>query len=265
LLLENASTVPTYRLVVEYDGSGFHGLQFQPDLRTVAGELEASLTRIFHEPVAIAAAGRTDTGVHATAQVIAFSAAREFPIERLARALNGNTPPDLIVHEAALVADDFSPRFDARERRYEYLIINRSAPSALWRTRAWHVPYPIDLDGLAAAAAPLVGSHDFVAFCGEAPERGGTVRELFAIEATRDGDFVRVSVRGSGFLHRMVRIIVGSLVDAATGYRPIAFVGEALAARDRTLAGTTAPPHGLYFAGARFDDGEWYRPVVLRP
>ncbi len=257
--------MPTYRLVVEYDGSAFHGLQFQPGLRTIAGELETALSRIFHAPISISAAGRTDAGVHATAQVVAFAAEREFPIDRLARALNGTTPPDLIVREAALAREGFSPRFDARERRYEYLIVNRSVPSALWRTRAWYVPRPIDDARFTVAAAPLVGIHDFVTFCGEAPERGGTIRELLEIGLERRADVLRVRVRGGGFLHRMVRIMVGTLVDTATGYRPADFPAAALAARDRRAAGTTAPPHGLYLTGVRYDDFETDLPVVLEP
>ena len=124
--------MPTYRLVVEYDGSAFHGLQYQPELRTVAGALEDALSRIFHAPVKIGAAGRTDTGVHATGQVVSFHAERAFPIERLTLAVNGNTPPDLVVRAADIVPDGFSPRFDALERVYDYLILNRAFPSAVW-------------------------------------------------------------------------------------------------------------------------------------
>ncbi|MGD1068132.1 MAG: tRNA pseudouridine(38-40) synthase TruA, partial [Vulcanimicrobiaceae bacterium] len=165
--------MPTYRLVVEYDGSRFHGLQFQPTLRTVAGELEAVLARIFAEPVKITAAGRTDAGVHATGQVVSFSAARAFPTERLTLAINGNTPGDLKVREAAQVADGFTARFDALERVYDYLILNRPSPSAVWALRAWHVPRHLDEALFARASLPLLGEHDFIAFCGEHPERGG--------------------------------------------------------------------------------------------
>jgi tRNA pseudouridine38-40 synthase len=257
--------VPTYRLVVEYDGTAFHGLQYQPTLRTVAGALEDALSRLFRGTVKITAAGRTDAGVHATGQVVSFRTERDFPIERLVLALNANTPVDLVVRDAQVVDDAFSARFDARERIYDYLILNRGFPSALWRTRAWHCVRPIDDARFAAAALPLVGEHDFVTFCGELPERGGTVREVRAIELTRDRDLLRVTVRGNAFLHRMVRVLVGTVIAAATGYREVDFPALALAARDRRAAGPTAPAHGLYLAGVRYADLDTYRPVVLAP
>ncbi len=257
--------MPTYRLVVEYDGSAFHGLQYQPDIRTVAGTLERALSRLFHEPVKITAAGRTDAGVHASGQVVSFRAERSFPIERLALAANGTTPADLVVRDAALVDDGFSARFSALERTYDYVIVNRAFPSALWRTRAWHVARPIDDARFVEAAQPLIGEHDFAAFCGEPPEKGGTVRALFAIGLARESELLRVTVRGNAFLHRMVRVLVGTLVACATGYRDVAFAGRALEARDRNVAGPTAPAHGLYLAGVRYADLDTYRPVGLAP
>ena len=258
--------MPTYRLVVEYDGTAFRGLQYQPPpLRTVAGSLESALARLFPDAPKITAAGRTDAGVHATGQVVSFASERGFPIERLGLALNANTPPDLVVRAAELADDAFSARFDALERVYDYLVLDRPAPSALWRARAWFVPRTIDLERLAAAAAPLHGEHDFVSYCGELPERGGTVREVREIRAERDGALLRITVRGNAFLHRMVRVIVGTLVACATGYREIGFAGAALAARDREAAGPTAPAHGLYLAGVRYADLDTYRPTRLAP
>ncbi|MDB5026505.1 MAG: tRNA pseudouridine(38-40) synthase TruA [Candidatus Eremiobacteraeota bacterium] len=261
----NSSRVPTYRLVVEYDGSAFHGLQYQPALRTVAGALEDALSRLFHEPVKITAAGRTDAGVHATGQVISFSAERSFPIERLALALNASTPRDLAIRDAELVHDRFSARFDALERVYDYLILNRGFTSALWRARAWHVPRAIDDARFRAAAEPLLGEHDFVTFCGEAPERGTTVRDIQEITLTRRDDLLRITVRGRSFLHRMVRVLVGTLVGCSTGYRDVDFARRALEARDRSAAGETAPAHGLYLAGVRYDGFDTYRSPEIAP
>lgn len=257
--------MPTYRLVVEYDGSAFHGLQYQPELRTVAGALEDALSRIFHAPVKIAAAGRTDAGVHATGQVISFAAERAFPIERLALAINGNLPADVVVCDAALVGDGFSARFDARERTYAYLVQNRGFSSALWRPRAWFVPRAIDDERFRAAAQPLLGAHDFASYCAEPPAFGGTLRDLYAIELARRGDLLRVTLRGDGFLHRMVRLVVGTLVECATGYREVDFARHALEERRRGAAGATAPAHGLYLAGVRYDDFDSYRAVDIAP
>ncbi len=257
--------MPTYRLVVEYDGTAFHGLQFQPSLRTIAGALETALARLFHEPVKITAAGRTDAGVHATGQVVSFTAQRAFPVERLALALNANTPRDLIVRGAEAADDAFSARFDALERAYDYVVLNRPFPSALWRTRAWHVPQPIDDQRFRAAAAPLLGEHDFLTFCGELPARGGTTRELRAIVLERRGDLLRVTVRGNAFLHRMVRTLVGTLVGCATGYRDVEFAARALHERRRGAAGPTAPAHGLYLAGVRYAGFDTYRSVDVAP
>ncbi len=257
--------MPTYRLVVEYDGSAFHGLQYQPELRTVAGVLEAALSRIFHGAVKAAAAGRTDAGVHATGQVVSFAAERAFPIERLALAINGNLPDDVVVRDAALVRDGFSARFGARERTYQYLVQNRSFASALWRRRAWFVPRSIDGGRLTAAAQPLLGSHDFTSYCAEPPAFGGTVRALHAIELLRRDDLLRVTLRGDAFLHRMVRLIVGTLVECATGYRDVEFARRALEERRRGAAGATAPAHGLYLAGVRYDDFDSYRAVDIAP
>ena len=166
----------------------------------------------------------------------------------------------------ALVAKDaFSARYDALERVYDYVILNRPFPSAVWRARGWHVPRAIDDARFRAAAEPLIGEHDFVTYCGEMPERGGTMREVRAIELVRRDDLLRVTVRGNAFLHRMVRVIVGTLVGCATGYRDVAFAARALDARERGAAGATAPAHGLYLAGVRYADLDTYRPVEMTP
>src|SRR6202163_697860 len=145
------------------------------------------------------------------------------------------------------------------------MALNRGFPSARWRARAWHVPRPIDDVRFLAAAEPLLGEHDFAACCGGRPDRGEPVRELRAIALARRDALLRVPVRGNAFLHRMVRVVVGTLVACATGDRDVDFARRALEARDRTAAGATAPAHGLYLAGVRYDDFDTYRPTDVAP
>jgi tRNA pseudouridine38-40 synthase len=254
--------VPTYRLVVEYDGTDFHGFQYQPQLRTVAGAVEGALCSLFHSEISIAAAGRTDAGVHATGQVVSFKSSREFPAERLALALNATLPPDVSVREAGIAPDGFSARFDAYERIYEYLILNRAMPSAVHRRWSHHVHRPLDEAELAKIGRDFVGTHDFVAFCGVMPEIGGTERTIHAFDVEREGDIVRIRIAGEGFLHRMVRIAVGTAIEIATGRRD-EDIAAIIASRDRHRAGYTAPPEGLYLAGVRYPDFETYwRPGI---
>ena len=244
--------MPTYRVVVEYDGTLFSGLQFQPEERTVAGELQRALSVLFAEPIRISAAGRTDAGVHASGQVISFTSERAFPAGRLVLALNANLPPDLSARDAAVVEDGFSARFDALARVYVYRILNRPFPSAVSRRFDHHVHQPIDLSTMRAASHDLLGEHDFIAFCGMLPLRGGTVRTINSIEVTRHGDNVRLRIIGGGFLHRMVRISVGTLIEIATGRRAPDEIPAIIASRNRKRAGYTAPAAGLMLVGVRY-------------
>ncbi len=217
-------------------------------MRTVAGELERALSRLFDRPVKVTCAGRTDAGVHASGQVVSFVSHDAFPIEKLAIALNSALPPDLTARDAALEADGFSARLSALERRYVYDVLNRRDPSAVLRRFAHHEYRPLDLARIRAGAAHLIGEHDFTTFCGVLPERGGTVRTLHAIDLEAEGELVRFELRGAGFLHRMVRVIVGTLLDVGAGRRAPEDVAAMLAARDRRAAGFTAPAQGLCLA-----------------
>jgi tRNA pseudouridine38-40 synthase len=245
----------TIRAAVEYDGTDFCGLQYQPAVRTVAGELERGLRDMLRHDVKITAAGRTDAGVHATGQVVSFKTQAAFPFERLAVALNSTLPEDVGVRDVAIVAEDFSARFSALERTYVYAIYNAREPSPLLARHAYHAWRPIDLDVFTAAAQHLIGEHDFRSFCGMLPESGPTIRTVKLLDASRRGDMIRVEIRADGFLHRMVRTIVGTLVQCATGQRDCAEIPAILEARDRRAAGLTAPPQGLYLAGVRYKDG----------
>jgi tRNA pseudouridine38-40 synthase len=251
----------TYRCVIEYDGTDFHGWQFQPGLRTVCGEVEATLSALYAESIKLTAAGRTDTGVHATGQVVSFASERVFPTDRLALALNARLPPDISARDAGIAADTFSARHDARSRTYEYLILNRATPSAAMGRFTHHVWKPLDTARFERAAADLIGEADFVAFCGVLPVRGPTIRAIHSVSLDRSGELARIRIVGDGFLHRMVRITVGTLVEIATGRRPVDDIPRILVSRDRKAAGYTAPASGLFLTGVRYDDFDSYRPA----
>lgn len=224
-------------------------------MRTVAGVLEAALSSLFNEAVKISGAGRTDTGVHATGQVVSFSTRARFPFERLIVALNSALPGDLSVRDYAIVDSEFSARFSARERTYVYAILNRPAPSAILARYAYHVWSPLDVTPMLRGADSLLGERDFRSFCGTLPEGGITVRTVRRLEIVQRGDLLRIDIAADGFLHRMVRTIVGTLVECGTGKRDPATIPSVIEARDRASAGHTAPAHGLFLAGVRYVDG----------
>jgi tRNA pseudouridine38-40 synthase len=241
------SRLRTIAMIVEYDGTRYHGMQRQSVLPTVAGELETALSALFGHVVRIVVAGRTDAGVHAAGQVVSCTTRSAFDLGRLPIAASAMLrSAGIAVLKAVEREPEFSARRCALARTYRYRILNRVAPSPLHAMRAFHVRAPLDVEAMRAGAALLVGEHDFVAFCATMPPRGGTVRTLTALTVEREGDFVEAWLTADSFLHQMVRIIVGTLVDVGRGkLRPEA-VGDILAAKRRDAAGFTAPPHGLY-------------------
>jgi tRNA pseudouridine38-40 synthase len=216
--------------------------------------LEVALSQLFAEAIKVTGAGRTDAGVHASGQVVSCVTSRDFPFDRLTLALPSLLPSDCSVREAAAVADDFSARFDARERTYVYAILDRPRPSALLVRYAHFVAQPLDLDAMRSAAPELIGERDFRSFAAASPQ-DRTIRELRRIEIRRAGELVRIEVAADGFLHHMVRTIVGTLIECGTCRRQPSDLGRVLEARDRAAAGPTAPPQGLYLAGVRYADG----------
>jgi tRNA pseudouridine38-40 synthase len=246
--------VTTLRLTVEYDGTNFSGFQWQPQARTIAGTLEIALSQLFAESIKVTGAGRTDAGVHATGQVVSCATARAFPFDRLGVALATLLPPDCSIRDATIVPDGFSARFDARERTYVYAILNRPHRRALLARYAHVVPQPLDTDAMREGGAHLIGEHDFRSFAAaSAQER--TVRHLRRIELRMAGQLLRIEVAADGFLHHMVRTIVGTLVECGIGRRRPSDMARVVAARDRAAAGPTASPEGLYLAGVRYADG----------
>jgi tRNA pseudouridine38-40 synthase len=243
--------VSTVRLDIEYDGSGFSGWAAQPGLRTVQGELEGALATVLREPVGLTVAGRTDAGVHALGQVASFETGVELPRD-LARSLNGVGPEDVAVTAARVVEDGFDARRDARSRSYLYRLLARRAPSPFERGRALWWPHRIDREALDACAAALVGPHDFTAFTPTQTDHVRFERDIHAASWTDDGDILSFRIAADAFMRNMVRVLVGTQLEAASGSRSADSFEQLLAGAPRSAAGDTAPPHGLYLESVSY-------------
>ncbi len=240
----------TLVLKIEYDGTEFLGWQFQPEGRTVQAVLEEAMGRILQAEIRTTAAGRTDAGVHAAGQVVHFRTDSDMVVDRLKKGLNGVLPADVRVLEALQTADDFHARFSAVGRRYRYRIIRRA--SAMRRHFTWHVTYPLDLDAMHRACAPLLGTHDFTSFCQATSTADGTDCEVRELDWVEEGDELHLHIEANRFLHHMVRTIVGTAVDIGRGRWPESVMGEILEAKDRRAAGANAPAHGLCLEAVRY-------------
>jgi tRNA pseudouridine38-40 synthase len=242
------------KLLVEYDGTAYLGWQMQPDGPTVQSVLEQALATALREAVRVRVAGRTDTGVHALGQVVSVPVTRvPENLDRLTKSLNALTPDDVAIRSLTVVDDAFDPRRHAKSRRYEYRILASRTPSAFWHRYAWFHPVPLDADAMAAAAAALVGEHDFEGFrAADAEPVLSTVRRVFTSEVVRDGELLVYRIEATAFLKHMVRNIVGSLAEIGRGDRPPGALTEIVASRDRRRAGPTAPAHGLTLIAVRY-------------
>lgn len=243
--------VTTVRLELEYDGSSFKGWAAQPGLRTVQGELETTLGTVLREPVQLAVAGRTDAGVHALGQVASFVTDAEIR-EDLARRLNGVAPDDIAVTDAAEVEDGFDARHSAKSRSYRYRVLARSAPSPFEQGRALWWPHRIDLEALEACAAALPGNHDFTAFTPTQTDHVRFDRDILAASWDREGDILSFRITADAFMRNMVRILVGTMLEATNGRRSLDSFTKLLAGAPRSEAGDTAPPHGLYLESVSY-------------
>ena len=239
---------------VEYDGSSFHGWQIQDHADTVQERLEKAVSSVANHPARVHCAGRTDSGVHGLGQVIHFDTDALRTPRSWVLGSNVNLPPEINVTWAREVSRDFHARFSAMSRRYRYLILNRSTRSAIWRDRATWLHRPLDEARMQAAAAHLLGTHDFSSYRALGCQAKSPVRTLQRLDVSRQHDRIIIDVTADGFLHHMVRNIAGVLVAIGEGERPVEWSREVLGYRDRSLGGVTAPPQGLYLVGVAYPE-----------
>ncbi len=233
------------KLIIEYDGSGYVGWQWQPNGLSIQQVLEDALSKILKEPVRVISSGRTDSGVHAMGMIAAFRTKKNVPLKAFREGLNSILPPDIAVRDAFEMPAEFHPRKDALGKLYRYTIWNTPLRSPLNRFNSWQLKDELDLEAMRVAAAHFIGEKDFSAFRAAKCSAKTTVRRIDSLEIYRDKDFIFIDVKGNGFLRNMVRIIVGTLVEVGRGAMSPGDIPEVLEGCDRVKSGITAPPQGL--------------------
>jgi len=240
-------------LVVEYDGSAYHGWQSQTGLRTVQQVLESALTRVADEPVSLVCAGRTDTGVHALHQVVHFDCNKNRPMRGFVHGTNAYLPQDICVRFGCEMTDDFHARYSALSRSYRYLIYNGPIRRALQKGQVTWQYRNLDHRLMHQAGQYLVGELDFSSFRAAECQSNTPMRHVQKLSVTRQSDYVIIDIRANAFLHHMVRNIAGVLMSVGSGKQSVAWVDDVLQARDRKLGAETAPPYGLYLSNVEYE------------
>ena len=239
------------KITVEYDGTNYCGWQSQRNGRSIQSVLEEAVSTFLGTPTRVIGSGRTDAGVHALGQVVNFFGCN-FDRYRLLRGLNALTPRDITIKDAEIAPDAFDARRDGRSRVYRYYILNRSTPSPFHLNRAWHVHEPLDVEAMREAIGCLIGEHDYSSFRAAGCDAAHPIRRVYQNSLERRGDLLTYTIEATAFLRHMVRNIAGTLVEVGRGARTAESVKELLEARDRTKAGVTAPPHGLFLVKVNY-------------
>ena len=255
----------TVKLTVEYDGTDFCGWQIQKNhnCRTVQGEIETALTRIFKKRIPVRGAGRTDAGVHALGQVAHFKTNSLMPVFEILKALNGNLPRDVSIIDVEDVPLSFHAQYGTISKLYRYRVFNRPVRPALDRRFSWHYPYPLNIPAMKAAGSELTGRHDFRSFMASDPARDrsqgvrDTRRTMRQVTVKRSGDLITCDFEADGFLYKMVRNIVGTLVEIGSGRFEGGSIKTLLQRKNRCFAGQTAPPQGLTLVCVYYDYKEF--------
>lgn len=241
-------------LIVAYDGTNYHGWQLQPNVTTIESVLNETLSGLLKENIKVIGASRTDTGVHALGNIAVFDTQSRMPAEKVSYALNQRLPDDIRIQSSREVPQDFHPRRQDSRKTYEYKIWNSAFPMPVYRLYSYFTYVPLDITLMQKAAEYLRGEHDFKSFCSVNTAAESTVRTIYDISVDRIGSQITVRVTGSGFLYNMVRIIVGTLMEAGKGNLPPERMEEILKACDRTKAGPTAPACGLTLVKYDFEE-----------
>ena len=253
---DDTIVIPAGRVAlgIEYMGAAYSGWQRQIDVDSVQARIEKSLQNIVRHSIDVTCAGRTDAGVHATAQVVHFDSPVARPIKAYTRGMNTTLPKDIAITWAKAVSDDFHARFSARSRRYRYLIYNNRFRSGVFNSGVTHVYRPLNVELMHEAAQALVGLHDFSSFRASHCQSKTPLRNIHYIKLYRQQRYVIVDVKANAFLHHMVRNIVGSLIDVGIGEKPVRYINDLLEMKDRTKASVTAKPNGLYLVDVEYDN-----------
>lgn len=237
---------------ITYDGTNFHGFQIQPDERTVEGELNKGLAKTLKEEVKVFYAGRTDRGVHALGQYANFYSDTTIDIGNLPKVINFNLPEDVSVVGAKFVEDDFHARYDAKLKKYRYVVHRSRYRNALLLNRAYEYPYEVDPDRMRKALSYLIGEHDFNSFMGKGAVVKDSIRTIEKIDVIEDGDFLYLDFVAKAFLKNMIRIVTGTALEIGRGQREIEYMKDALEKKKRKAAGPTAPACGLYLVDVKY-------------
>ncbi len=239
-----------FKLTLEYDGTDFHGWQRQRNLRTVQSVMESAIRRSFGQPVQVHGAGRTDAGVHAWGQVCSFELDTRLSTDRVGKALGARLPEDVRIRLAEEAPPDFHARFSALSRRYIYYI--RTEPTAIWRRFFHVVPYPLDLRPMRAAAHCLLGERDFSSFTPTRSKDAPTRCLVTQMDIQKRGPAISFAIEADHFLHHMVRVVVGTLLEVGCGKIPPEQIEEIVCKKDRSAAGPTVPPNGLFLFEVKY-------------
>lgn len=241
------------KLVVAYDGTNYSGWQLQKNAITIEQKLNEALTTLLNEEIAVVGASRTDAGVHSLGNVCIFDTESRIPAEKMCYALNSRLPEDIVVQNSCEVASDFHPRAGKSSKIYEYRVLNRTFPDPTRRRDTYFYHYPLNIEAMQKAATYLEGEHDFKSFCSVHAQVETTVRTIYSCTVEKEEDVIKIRVTGNGFLYNMVRIIAGTLIEVGAGKREPEEILTMLEKTDRTVAGPTAPAHGLTMIGIQYE------------